>query len=389
MTSMLSAQISNGSLATKNGQWILRLSGTPYEMGYQHGKLLREEIERNIATYLENPPADEADRAKATSFAQALPNLLSFVPKRFQEEMKGIADGSGIPLKKILTLNLFPEMFHCSGITASQEATIGGALYHARILDYSVGKKLQETAVLMFVKPNEGASFVNVSYAGFIGSVTGMNSHKIAMGEIGGDGYGNWNGIPMSFLIRDILERATTLEEARNILTSSPRTCEYYYIVSDGKSNQSFGCYATLDQIHFIEPGTTYAMAASTNPEKAFLTPSSTSPYQTLLLQEDKTHIGLIHQQLPHCVMMTGFKHPERYPIMAERMEKNYGKIDVQKLMEIIKSPVSRPSNLHNAIFAPAELKLWVSHAGPNDEPACDQPYFEFSFEELSRKANG
>ena len=37
----------------------------------------------------------------------------------------------------------------------------------------------------------------------------------------------------MSFLLRDIMERAATVDEALEILRRTPRTCEYYYVFSD------------------------------------------------------------------------------------------------------------------------------------------------------------
>jgi hypothetical protein len=225
-----------------------------------------------------------------------------------------------------------------------------------------------------------------------------MNVQKIAMGEIGGWGYGQWKGIPMSFLFRDVLERASTLEQAKQILAESPRTCEYYYVLSDGTSNTATGVYATASQIHFISPGTPYALLApqgvpahyETNGDgdKFCLSPCDfkTATGQKLLYDAHKRLTCLYHEQPQNCLVLTGFTHPERYPVLIERIISSYGKLDEQVLMEMIKRPVARPSNLHNAIFLPAELKFWVAHAGPNDEPACDQPYAAFTLSELLSK---
>jgi len=383
----------NAFLEQSQSQWVLHVKGTPYEMGFQHGKLLKDLIEKNVTAFIDNAPSSLTSRIN--SFQQNLPTLMSYVPERFQEEMRGVADGSGIPLKKIIALNIFPEMFHCSGITVSDAATKNQDLYHVRVLDYSIGKNLQNTAVLMVVQPENGHAFANVSYAGFIGSVTGMNDQHIAMGEIGGWGYGHWNGMPMSFLFRDVLERASNLEEAKQLLTETPRTCEYYYILSDGKNKTSVGVYATESQIHFIEPGTNYALLAPKNlpanygtngDHDKFCLPSSSlqsSSHQTLLFDSDKRVAVLYHAQPQNCLLLTGFPHPERYPLLVERVLSSYGKIDEKALQEIIKCPIARPSNLHNAIFLPSQLKLWISHAGPNGEPACDQPYSAFALADL------
>jgi hypothetical protein len=110
------------------------------------------------------------------------------------------------------------------------------------------------------------------------------------------------------------------------------------------------------------------------------------SSHQMLLYDADRRVAALYHQQPPQCVLMTGFTHPERYPILVDRVLAAYGQIDEQALQEIILCPVARNSNLHNAIFLPSQLTLWIAHAGPDNEPACDQPYAIFKLSELLRK---
>ena len=40
--------------------------------------------------------------------------------------------------------------------------------------------------MVMVFQPDQGNAWVNVGYAGFIGSVTAMNEKHLAMGEMGG-----------------------------------------------------------------------------------------------------------------------------------------------------------------------------------------------------------
>jgi hypothetical protein len=119
--------------------------------------------------------------------------------------------------------------------------------------------------------------------------------------------------------------------------------------------------------------------------DKFVLSPCSieNNAYQTLLFEADNRVAMFYREQPEHCLLLTGFPHPERYPVLAERIVSHYGEIDVNALTQIIKFPVSRESNLHNAIFKPSELKVWIAHAGPNGEPACDQPYTSWDFAEL------
>ncbi len=363
------------ALQNKQGHRVLYLQGSPFEMGFQHGSLLKDLIQLNIEQYLRHPSKTllEQGSSRIEEFRMAIPSLIKHVPQKYLEEMKGMADGADASFDDILLLNLFPEMFHCCVVTASHKASKDQTLYHARVLDYSAGKDLQSSAVLIVAKPNEGNAFMNVTYAGFIGSVTGMSESKIAIGEIGGQGYGRWDGMPMSFLLRSILEEAKTLEDAKAILTNTPRTCEYYYVVSDGKTQEAFSCYATDSQINFISPGQDY-----------FISPPLQDSLD-LIIENDQTSspTSTFFRQPENTLLLTGLSSPERYPVLLERIEDRWGSVDENVLINAIQRPVSKESNLHNAIFHPASLTLWVSHAGVDGEPACTQPYVQFTFDEL------
>ena len=50
------------------------------------------------------------------------------------------------------------------------------------------------------------------------------------------------------------MERAATVEEALAILRETPRTCEYYYVVSD-KSGNLRALHCTAKEILVLKPG--------------------------------------------------------------------------------------------------------------------------------------
>ncbi len=72
----------------------------------------------------------------------------------------------------------------------------------------------------------------------------------------------------------------------------------------------------------------------------------------------------------------------DRAKTLSDKIRQNYGRIDVAKLIEIIKRPVAMNSNLHDAIFAPETLDMWFADAGA-DTPACDEPYSRVNLREL------
>ena len=46
----------------------------------------------------------------------------------------------------------------------------------------------------------------------------------------------------MATLMRRALEECATLDEVMELWKNSPRTCEYYYVFADGKTNRRGRC---------------------------------------------------------------------------------------------------------------------------------------------------
>lgn len=344
-----------GYLETVDGYHVLHLKGTPEQMGYQHGVLLKKPIRENVE-FLLNEALDEdiqIGKFKITSTMIASVLLGAFdkkVPQHFVEEMNALAKGAQLPEWKIKTTNLIPEMMHCSGFALLSKATAQNKLYHGRVLDYGVKLKLQNHAVLIIQEPDGKVPFVNVSYAGFIGSVTGMNLAKISIGEMGGGGVGQWDGIPMSFLVRMVLEDTRTLDEALAVFQDNPRTCEYYYVIADANADTAVGIKAIPETLEIIRP-------------------------------------GQLHPQLQHPVENTVIMSDgDRYNNLARLIAEGYGKFTQASAIRLMDAPVAMNSNLHNALMVPEDAVIYVANAHPDESPAWKQKYYRFDIRSLIRQ---
>ncbi|MFH1969751.1 MAG: C45 family peptidase [Verrucomicrobiota bacterium] len=339
-----------GWLRIRDGHRLLHLEGTAYEIGYQHGRLLAPNI-RRLLNRIVYGAGLYYSLEKGQWFPEDAIKLCErqsrWINPEYQEEMRGLAEGANMPLADVRRGNIFPEFFHCSGVAVFGKATTRGQLVHARVLDYMTEVGLQDEAVVIATHRTGALRWVNVGYAGFIGSVTGMNEKQIAIGEIGGGGEGQWGGTPMSFLLRGALENATTLDEAVDYMRNRQRTCEYFYVISDSKIPDAVGIAATPAMFQVTRAG------------------------------EDAD--GLL-EAVPDAVLIS---HGD-YQTLVRRIRENYGRIDALKLLKIIKRPVAGHSNLHNAILEPQDLRIWVANASRN-EPACDQPPVIYEWKDLFR----
>ena len=118
---------------------VVELSGSPYDMGYQHGQIFASKI-RSFYTQLlatgilpwlnrEQPdiasvlteytkPLYDNGQFSYQVLLQSGQNLLSSMPKDYQDEIQGITDGSGFDFEKVLILNtLLDSMLNMRAIT--------------------------------------------------------------------------------------------------------------------------------------------------------------------------------------------------------------------------------------------------------------------------------
>jgi isopenicillin-N N-acyltransferase-like protein len=227
---------------------VVRLAGTPYDIGYQHGQFLKAEIDevyRKWKSILEadfNIPADDFIRAflDETKYADAIrthtPNLW--------EEVRGIAGGSGQSLEDVLVFQLMDETWvrkdsldhaagkhHCSGIGVP--ALNGQPAYVAQNMD--LGTWMEGSQVVMRINPQDGPEQLVLTCAGMIG-LTGMNSAGIALCvNTLMDLSANTTGLPVAFVVREALARRTAAE-ALTFLESVPHASGQNYILGMGEA---------------------------------------------------------------------------------------------------------------------------------------------------------
>ena len=327
---------------------ILFFEGSPEQIGQAHGQLLKSDVqamEKIIMTVAAAYVLKKKDNF-FTRMKEIMRRTGPFVPKRFTAECDAMSKAAGIPQKSGRYINYFPELFHCSGAAVCRSATSGGRVIHARVLDYMSKIGLQNHAAVMVFMPEKYNNWVSISYAGLIGTVTAMNAKGLAMGEMGGDGQGKWDGLPMSFMMRRVMEECSTVKEAVALMKSTPLTCDYYYVLSD-KNKYMCGIFAIAGSpLKILKPG-----------EQNKLLPPV--PKDTVYLSGGKRKV-----------------------LLGKRLHEHFGKIDAKKMIEIIKHPVAMKSNLQNAVFLPESLTFYFADAG-DKTLACFMPYYKLNLKEL------
>lgn len=345
-------KVAHGELRYVDGQRLVLLHGTPEQIGTAHGQLLQIESQRCIDSVLYafgTVQTVVTGRWFRSELEGAYARLKPYIPADHIAETRAMAASLGQDPAVIEALNVFPEMFHCSGFAVFNSATIDGKLYHGRVLDYMTTIGLQDCATTFVVSVDGKIPFANIGYAAFTGSVSGMNAQGVSLGEMGGRGEGAWDGVPMATLMRRAMEECATLNEVKALWANSPRTCEYYYVFADGKTNTAVGVAATPEEIQFVGPG------------------------------ESHTLLG---EGIADAVVLSA---GERLETLRGRLQAEHGKIDADKAKWLMSRPVAMESNLHNVLFVPADGVFYVANAS-HKQPAAERPYVRFSLSELLQK---
>jgi hypothetical protein len=343
----------------EEGKAVAVLKGTPAEIGHQYGTQLRQAVVANVHRVLHG-----VGLIKTIQSGKWLPGELAaawkrqepFIPRHYIEEIDAMADAAGVPREWARSTNVFPELFHCSGIALRGAATQDGRLLHGRILDYMTELGLQYNAVITVVAPQGRRAWVNIGYAGCLGTVSAMNVDGLAFGEMGGRGEGYLDGIPMTFMMREVVERFDDVREAVAWIRSVPRTCEYFYVLSAAKTRDMVGLasYARalaaerqIEDLQVVEPGAAHP---------------------------------LLPRPLADAVLLSG---GDRYNRLVDRVQQEYGKITAQEAWKIMGKGVAMRSALHIVLFQPETLDFWLADAGPRAQPAYTQQVARLNLRQL------
>ncbi len=341
--------VPHGELRWIDGQRVALLQGTPEQIGKAHGDLLKVESMRCIDSVLYSFGTVETVRSGRWfrhKLDEAYARLAPHIPEHHKRETRALAKSLDIDPSLAETLNVFPELFHCSGFAVFGSATSDGKLYHGRVLDYMTTIGLQDAATTFIIAPQGRIPFANVGYAGFTGSVSGMNAQGISLGEMGGHGEGQWDGVPMATLMRRALEECDSLDQVKALWKDNPRTCEYYYVFADGKTNQAVGVAATPDAIQFVGPGEGHPLLGDGIRDAVVLSAGS------------------------------------RLETLRQRVTERHGSIDANVGQWLMSRPVAMQSNLHNVLFVPADGVLYVANA-THRQPAAERPYVRLDLSAL------
>lgn len=365
-----------GRVRVLDGVRVVELSGSPYELGLQHGAALREEVRASVSqvlgyfrSYLKLPLLGPwlINGWLESAWRQANP----YVPPEIREELRGLSDASGVPLRELKRLHAVPDRtYSCASFAAWGRATADGRLIHLRNLDWNINAGIQRYAVVFLVRPADGHAFLNLGWAGFVGALTGVNDAQVSVGQIGAETTdATFRGEPMAFIMRRVLQEADDVEEAAALVQQARRTVGVNYVFADAKIPHALVVESTRRAVRVF--------AADDPAEHRVL---YARPMADAVLRADAAVDPDIRQRqlasggrpdLPGLESPTGSAYEVRYLGQAAGVQAHYGRLDAESTLAIAKA-VAPDSNVQSVVFAWPDL--WVANA-EGAIPAARRPY--------------
>jgi len=129
-----SSLLEGGWLEERDGVKILHISGSNYEMGYQHGFLLRNETREDLRAFLNDTSLSYDELLEMWNITG------KYIPDEYVEELHGIADGAGLRFEDVVAayMSVITWGMGCFGVAAWGDATIDGKMYFMRSFDLTM-----------------------------------------------------------------------------------------------------------------------------------------------------------------------------------------------------------------------------------------------------------
>ena len=254
--------LGNSWFLRRSGRSLLYLEGDPFTLGYSNAALtgdMMEEQERSlIKTVRDFFPSTPAFMAITTAVLVNNRSLPDYVSSEHQLEILGLSMGGEDPYPnygpryhRILNYHAAHDISHwvwdkyqpnpaCTAFAATGEATLTGRLLVGRTFDFEAGRHFDSNKIIGLYRPQRGQAFLSVSWPGMAGAVTGINEQRIYCSINGAHSADKGRiGRPVSLVVREVLQYATTIDEAVAIVKAAEVYVTDGYLIADGKSGEA------------------------------------------------------------------------------------------------------------------------------------------------------
>lgn len=361
-----------------SGLWELYIEGKPFERGIAIGKMTKDLMHWQEAVFYKE--VSKMIRSKTYLFILkmliALLNrrLAKFIGKEYCSEIHGVSLSApkefafiGPAYQRYLNYHAAHDIghtlqsFHLVGCTAFSvwgNRTPDGKILTGRNFDFYVGDDFSKEKILSFYRPEKGYCFAAVTWGGMIGCTSGMNEQGLCVMVNGAQAeFPNRSATPVSILVREVLQYASNISEAFDLIKNKRIFVAESLVISSAKDHKTVVAEKSKSCTALFETGTNQLVCTNhfqspelcNDPSNLKYMAGSPSVYRYQRVEELLDALPLVTQQN-----------------MADILRNKYGHQGAEIGMGNEKA-IDQLLAHHSIIFKPEDRIFWIS-CGPYPE---------------------
>ncbi|CAM1349408.1 C45 family autoproteolytic acyltransferase/hydolase [Tenacibaculum halocynthiae] len=244
----------------EEGLWELYVSGNPLEIGLKTGSLTQELFHKQEDAFLSKVKKIVPSKFKQFLLRKFLAwfnrKMYLHISEEYKTEIYGLSKYASPKYNsianeylRILYLHGAHDIGHalkdlalvgCSSFAVWGDKTVDGKLVLGRNFDFYAGDDFAKEKIIAFVNPTNGHKFMSVTWAGMIGVMSGMNEHGLTVTiNAGKSKMPLVAKTPISIVTREILQYASTIDEAIEIAKKREVFVSESILVGSAKDNKA------------------------------------------------------------------------------------------------------------------------------------------------------
>ncbi len=234
---------------------VLRLVGTPFEMGLQHGELMADVLAEGVA-WVENDPYGIIFVSLARSYG-LLDDAMEHSYPDVYDECKGMTQAArragagdwsmdicvGLAYADVILAFIQQNLPGCTQFVAKDAATPDGRLVHARTMDWEPIEYMVNNPTIIVRRPTGGIPNVGIGFPGCVAPYNGVNAAgiSIAMNHnyAKDDSERQRGGHAHTQMAHQILTKCSSLDETLTFLQEQTHCHAQGFTVSDGRNRRA------------------------------------------------------------------------------------------------------------------------------------------------------
>ncbi|MDR1879830.1 MAG: C45 family peptidase [Tannerellaceae bacterium] len=359
---------------TASGLWELHVQGTGFERGVAAGKLTEELLHYQEKVFVDKIrefiPSD--GYLKWLRFLLVVFNrkLGDYVPEENREEIYGISlscshdyDAIGTPYQRQLNYHAAHDIGHamqdymlvgCSSFAVWGKEGADSSLVIGRNFDFYMGDDFARHKVVSFFRPTEGYRFASVGWAGMTGVLSGMNETGLTVTiNAAKSSVPLYAAMPISLLAREILQYASTIDEAYVIASRRRTFVAESLLIGSAADGRAAVIEKSVDRIALFRPETERIVCTNHYQSEAFA--ADTRNAENIATSDSPYRYERMNELLDACRPVDATKAASVLRNRFGKQGKEIGLANEKAINQFIAH--------HSVIFKPESRLMWVSTA--------------------------